>query len=192
MTNGLVPPRVSAQLRADRRVAFTFTPRALRLLFAGLVFVLVAWADRRLLLVMAAWDAAVLAAWLIDLRALPPASALTIGRSWPLVPTLSVPQQVRVSVVNGGDKAISAWVTDFPHPLLRAVPCEMAFDIPPRATAEADYEVTPSARGDLEMGTAAVRYRGPLGLAERWGTAALGQTVRVYPHIVSSGRDSLA
>jgi uncharacterized protein (DUF58 family) len=42
------------------------------------------------------------------------------------------------------------------------------------------------------MGNAAVRYRGALGLAERWGTAPLAQTVRVYPDIAASPRESLA
>ena len=192
MTSGLVPARVSARVGTDRRFAFTFTPRALRLLLAGFAFILPAWIDRRLLLVMLAWDIAVLAAWLIDLRTLPPAAALTVSRSWDAVPTLSVPQAIRISVSNDGDRMISAWITDLPHPLLRAVPYELTMEIPPHATADASYEVKPASRGDLAMGNAAVRYQGTLGLAERWGTAPLGQAVRVYPDLTASTRESLA
>jgi uncharacterized protein (DUF58 family) len=192
MIRGLVPDRVSARLRADRRLAFTFTPRALRLLAAGLVFVLPAALDRRMLLLMAAWDAAVIVAWLIDLRALPPPEALTVSRGWTAAPGLGVPQQIRVSVSNASDRPVVVWATDLPHPLLRAVPCELLIDLPAQGTASAGYDVAPVSRGDLEMGNTAVRYRGALGLAERWGTAHLGQTVRVYPDIASSTRESLA
>ena len=39
----------------------------------------------------------------------------------------------------------------------------------------------PKERGDWETGWLYVRYRSPLGLAERWARAPLTQTVRVYP-----------
>jgi uncharacterized protein (DUF58 family) len=192
MIRGLVPERVSARVSTDRRLSFTFTPRALRLLLLGLVFVLPAALDRQLLLVMAAWDAALIAAWGIDLRALPPPDSLMVSRAWTAVPTLGAPQQIRVNVSNGSDRPVSVWATDLPHPLLRAVPRELAIEAPAHETATAEYEVTPASRGDLEMGNTAVRYRGALGLAERWGTARLGQVVRVYPDIASSTRESLA
>jgi uncharacterized protein (DUF58 family) len=43
------------------------------------------------------------------------------------------------------------------------------------------YRVEPQERGDCETGSLYLRYRSPLGLAERWARAALIQRVRVYP-----------
>ena len=192
MISGLVPPCASARVGADRRFPFTFTSRALRLLLAGFVFVPAAWIDRRLLLVLVAWNVAVLAAWVFDVRALPPPGALTVIRNWPSVLTLSVSRQIHLQVTNDGDAMIAAWVTDLPHPLLRATPCELAMEIPAHAAGDAFYDVTPAVRGDLQMGNAAVRYRGSLGLAECWGTAPIAQLVRVYPDIAVSTRGSLA
>jgi uncharacterized protein (DUF58 family) len=43
------------------------------------------------------------------------------------------------------------------------------------------YRVEPQERGNWETGWLYLRYRSPLGLAERWARAPLTQTVRVYP-----------
>ena len=51
----------------------------------------------------------------------------------------------------------------------------------PRVPARLRYRVEPQERGDCETGWLYVRYRSPLGLAERWAKAPLTQTVRVYP-----------
>jgi uncharacterized protein (DUF58 family) len=59
----------------------------------------------------------------------------------------------------------------------------MAF---PRVPAKARYRVTPRERGDWETGWLYVRYRSPLGLAERWARAPLVQTVRIYPALRTS------
>ena len=192
MTGRLVPASLSARTAPDRRWAFTFTPRALRLLLVGLAFVPAAAVDRRLLILMALWDVTVIAAWVIDLRALPAPDVLTVTRTWPGTATLGTPLTIRVAISNGSERAVSAWITDLPHPLLRATPVEIAVAVPPRGAADVNYDVIPASRGDLEMGNAAVRYRGRLDLAERWGVAPLGQTVRVYPELASSPRESLA
>ncbi len=55
-----------------------------------------------------------------------------------------------------------------------------AHRISPRA-GQLRYRVEPTERGDWETGWLYVRYRSGLGLAERWATAPLTQTVRVYP-----------
>jgi uncharacterized protein (DUF58 family) len=43
------------------------------------------------------------------------------------------------------------------------------------------YKVEPTGRGDWQTGWLYVRYRSPMGLAERWAKAPLTQPVRVYP-----------
>jgi uncharacterized protein (DUF58 family) len=51
----------------------------------------------------------------------------------------------------------------------------------PSVPARLRYRVEPQERGDCKTGWLYVRYRSPLGLAERWARAPLVQTVRVYP-----------
>ena len=51
----------------------------------------------------------------------------------------------------------------------------------PRVPASVRYRVEPQERGDCNTGPLYIRYRSPLGLAERWAKAPLAQTVRVYP-----------
>jgi uncharacterized protein (DUF58 family) len=48
------------------------------------------------------------------------------------------------------------------------------------------YRVEPQERGDCTTGLLYVRYRSPLGLAEKWSKAPLTQAVRVYPMLRSS------
>jgi uncharacterized protein (DUF58 family) len=52
--------------------------------------------------------------------------------------------------------------------------------------AKVRYRVDPQERGDCETGWLYLRYRSPLGLAERWAKAPLTQTVRVYPALRTS------
>lgn len=193
MTAGLlVPAAVSARAVPGRRWPWAFTPRSLWLLLLGVLLVLPLWLDRRLLIVMAAWDVAVLAAWIVDLRRLPVPGALSIRRSWTAPPALAVRQLVHLELTNDGDAPIAAWLTDMAPPLLRPVPCELSARVAARDTSRVEYDVTPSARGDLEMGIVAVRYRGTLGLAERWAIAPVGQPVRVYPDVTEAARETLA
>ena len=71
-------------------------------------------------------------------------------------------------------------VDDLP-PALVAEPATLRLTAFPRVPASLRYRVEPKERGDWETGWLYVRYRSPLGLAERWARAPLTQTVRVYP-----------
>jgi uncharacterized protein (DUF58 family) len=193
MTPGLlVPERVSARGVAGRRFAWTMTPRTLRLFALGVLLVLLVWLDRRLVVVMAAWDATIFIAWVFDLRSLPAPGAMSVARVWQSAPALSVPQMVSLEVTNDSAVPIDLWIMDLPATTIRELPIELNVAVAARATSRVAYDVTPSVRGDVEMGTAAVRYRGPLGLAERWAVLPLRQTVRVYPDIGEAKRQSLA
>jgi uncharacterized protein (DUF58 family) len=191
MTTLLAPARVAARAMAARRAPWTFAPRTLRLLALGVLLVLPAWFDRRVLVTMAAWDVVVLAAWLVDLRRLPPAASLTVSRTWRTAAALGVPQSVDLEVTNDSATPLAVWVTDFASPVLRGTPVELAMQVRARNSASVAYDVLPRARGDAEMDTVAVRYRGMLGLAERWATVSLVQTVRVYPDIGETKRETL-
>jgi uncharacterized protein (DUF58 family) len=71
-------------------------------------------------------------------------------------------------------------VDDLP-PALIAEPETHRLTAFPHVPARLRYRVEPNERGDWETGWLYVRYRSPLGLAERWARAPLTQTVRVYP-----------
>ena len=192
MSPVLVPGAVRRQGAPARRFAWTATPRALGLLLAGALLAFPAWFDRRLILAMLAWNLVIAAAWIVDLRRTPVPAELTLARVWNSTPALSVRQTVSLELTNDGAVAVAAQVLDMPSPLLRPDPPELAAAVEPGATARLSYEVLPSARGDAGMGAAAIRYRGPLGLAERWAIVPLEQTVRVYPDIREATRETLA
>lgn len=193
MTSGLlVPVRVSGRGRAARRAAWTFTPRTIRLLALGLLLILPVWFDRRLLAAIAVWDVLVLAAWLIDLRRLPPPDALAVSRSWAGALALGVPELVQLELTNDSATPIAAWVMDFASPALRGTPVELAIALRARGSARVTYDVLPRTRGDAAFDAVALRYRSALGLAERWAAVSLPQTVRVYPDIAEAKRETLA
>jgi len=192
MTSLLAPPPVESRGTPGRRAAWTFGPVTLRLLLLGLLLLIPAWLDLRALVLAAAWDAIVLGAWLLDLRRLPSADALTVSRSWDGPLGLGVAQQVHLDVVNGGAIALQVRAIDFAAQVLRPVPIELVLAAAPGATARAGYEVVPRARGDAQMDGVSLRYRSALGLAERWATVPLSQRVRVYPDIAEAQRHGLA
>ena len=187
-----MPARVEAAASADRRAAWSFAPPTLRLLLFGLLLLIPAWIDRRALLAVAAWDAIVLGAWLVDLRQLPRPPALRVSRSWSAPLALGVTQRVHVEVTNTSAIAVHVWITDFADPALRPLPSELQMTVAPGGTARREYDVTPRSRGDARMDGASLRWRSAIGLAERWGTAPLAQPVRVYPDVAEAQRHALS
>jgi uncharacterized protein (DUF58 family) len=71
-------------------------------------------------------------------------------------------------------------VDDLP-PGLVAEPATLRLTAFPHVPARVRYRLEPRERGDVQADGLYVRYRSPLGLAERWARAPLTQTVRVYP-----------
>jgi uncharacterized protein (DUF58 family) len=71
-------------------------------------------------------------------------------------------------------------IDDLPAPFLDQ-PASHTLDAYPEAPATVRYEFIPGERGDQVTGRLYVRYRSPIGLAERWASADLIQTVRIYP-----------
>src|SRR6185437_16020404 len=188
----LTPVAISAPAVPRGRVPWTFGPATVRLLLCGFLFLLPAWFDRRLIAVMGLWDAAVLAAWAIDLRRLPPPGALTVTRAWASPPALGLRQEIAVTIANESRVAVAVFVSDFVSPLLRAAPPELTAVVPAGGVARVGYEVTPRSRGDLELSFAALRYRTASDLAERWATAPLSQTIRIYPDMGEAARERMA
>lgn len=188
----LIPSDVSASAVPRGRAPWAFGPATLRLLACGLLLLIPAWFDPRLIAALAIWDALVLGAWAIDLRRLPPPEAIVVARSWSAPPALGVSQTVRLTAVNGSGIDVRLWMTDAVSPMLLPTLDERPTRVAAGRSGSVDYIVMPRVRGDLELGSVAIRYRGESGLAERWAEAPIHQTVRIYPDIAESRRERRA
>ena len=131
---------------------------------------------------MLAWDGLVLLAALLDGLRLPRASELTASRSWTNAPALDSETEIELTIENQSRVIVECRLVDDLPPALvaepathRAAPLSRA--CPPRSATAWNRRSAATA----ETGWLYVRYRSPLGLAERWAKAPLTQTVRVYP-----------
>jgi uncharacterized protein (DUF58 family) len=177
----LQPSPIRAACQRRRRWAFGLTPRSVGLLVLGFAWLIPGLWDGRLAYGLLAWNALVLLAALLDGLRLPPAAQLTATRSWSNAPALDSPTEVELSVQNQGKILVDCRLTDDLPSSLLANPTTQRLTVFPRVPANLRYRIEPQERGDFETGWLYLRYRSPLGLAERWAKAPLTQTVRVYP-----------
>ncbi len=177
----LHPGPVSAVCERRRRMSFGLTPRSIVLLLVGFVWLIPGFWDWRLALTMPAWDALVLLAALLDGLRLPAAAQLTASRSWSNAPALDSETEIELTIENRGQTILDCRLVDDLPPALVEEPATLRLIAFPRVPARLRYRVEPRERGDWETGWLYVRYRSPLGLADRWARAPLTQTVRVYP-----------
>jgi len=177
----LHPDPITAPCQPRRRWAFGLTPRTIWLLIAGFALLVPGFWDGRLAYSMLAWDALVLAAAFLDGRRLPRAAQLTARRTWSNAPALDSETEIELTIENHGNLIVECRLVDDLPPALVAEPATHRLTAFPRVPASIRYRIAPSERGDSQTGWLYVRYRSPLGLAERWARAPLTQTVRVYP-----------
>ncbi|MGD0292826.1 MAG: DUF58 domain-containing protein [Terracidiphilus sp.] len=182
----LHPAPVSAVCERRRRWSFGLTPRSIGLLLAGFVWLIPGFWDGRLAYAMPAWDGLVLLFALLDGLRLPAAAKLTASRSWLNAPALDSETEIELTIENRGRMILDCRLVDDLPPALVAEPETFRLTAFPHVPAMLRYRVKPNERGDWEMGWLYVRYRSPLGLAERWARAPLTQTVRVYPALRAS------
>jgi len=177
----LHPGPVRAACERRRRWGFGLTPRSIGLLAAGFLWLIPGFWDGRLAYGMLAWDGLVLLAALLDELRLPRPEQLIAGRSWSNAPSLDSETEIEISIENQGSVIVECRLVDDLPAALVAEPDTHRLTAFPRVPASLRYRVEPRERGDWETGLLYVRYRSPLGLAERWARAPLTQTVRVYP-----------
>jgi uncharacterized protein (DUF58 family) len=181
IASSLHPGPVSAACEPRRRWSFGLTARAIGLLTAGFLLVLPGFWDSRLGYTMLIWDALILLAASLDGLRLPAPGQLKAARSWSNAPALDSETEIELALENLGRMIVNCRVVDDLPPALTADPAELRLMVFPRVTARLRYRVEPQERGDCETGWLYLRYRSPLGLAERWARAPLVQAVRVYP-----------
>ena len=178
------PAAVRATCEPRGRWSFGLTARSVALLIAGFGFLIPGLWDQRLSYAMLAWDLLVLIAAVLDGARLPRANKLTAMRSWSNAPSLDSQTEIELTIENQGSVIIQCrLIDDLPSALRDAAAQQEMIRVSsfPRVPASVRYRIEPQERGDCTTGQLYIRYRSPLGLAERWAKAPLQQTVRVYP-----------
>ncbi len=191
IATSLHPGPVRATCERRRRWGFGLTPRAIGLLTAGLLFLIPGFYVARFSYAMLVWDVLLLGATLLDGLRLPQAKQLIVERSWSNAPALDRETEIELTIENQGRVIVDCRLTDDLPAALVAEPATHKLTAFPRVPAKLRYRVDPQERGDCETGWLYVKYRSPLGLAERWAKAKLTQTVRVYPALRTSDEQQI-
>ncbi len=182
----LHPEPVRAACEPRRRLAFALTPRAIVLLVAGFLLLIPGFYVDRLSYAMPVWEGLVLLACLLDGMRLPKAAKIVAERSWSNAPALDSETEIEVVIENQSRVLLDCRIVDDLPTALAGEPAMLRMQAFPRVPARKRYRVKPQQRGDYETGWLYLRYRSPLGLAEKWVKAKLTQTVRVYPALRTS------
>jgi uncharacterized protein (DUF58 family) len=187
----LVPEPSTAQARAVRTFPYGFGSRFFALLAGGLLLVVPAWIDPRLIAALVGWNLLVVFVWILDLRRIPSGSALEVTRVWTSPLSLGTSSRVRIELSNHAALPIHADVIDdVPAALRRDLP-EIDLRVEATTSGAGTYEILPAERGDAELGRLWLKVRSPWAVAERWLAAAAGQTVRVFPDLEEARRQAM-
>jgi uncharacterized protein (DUF58 family) len=187
----LLPQSINTRATSASRVPFAFGRRFYLLTLFGLLWLGPAWSDRRYLYAMFLWDVAMGVFWLADLARLPKPGELTVKRTWAAPVQLSVQTEVQLEIHNDGSRPIFAEALDDVPGSFRSSMPEIEIDVPAHDSAAGTYFVQPGSRGDASTGSVFLRYQSRLRIAERWAKADLAQTVRIYPNLEESKRDTI-
>jgi uncharacterized protein (DUF58 family) len=106
---------------------------------------------------------------------------LRLQRAGDAAVRLGEPATVRLTVVNGGRRAVRGRLQDAWSPSAGATPRSVPVRIPPGEQRVVETRLQPTRRGDRRSAVVAVRSVGPLGLAARQGRHDAAWTVRVLP-----------
>lgn len=168
-----------------------FGRRAFSLFLLGLVWIGPAWFERRFLWAMGAWDAAVLLLWVWDYARLPHPAEIIVRRVWRHPVAFGTASAVSIEFEDLGRLSILVSLVDEVPAALVQRPPERTLRVPSGDKGSAGYEVFPRERGDLHLGRLFFRYQSSLRVAERWASADLSQTIRVYPNLEEARRQML-
>lgn len=187
----LIPPAAAARGRGAGRLPFAFGRRFFLLLLIGLVWIGPAWWNVHYLYAMALWDVLVGALWISDITRLPKPEQLEIRRLWSTPPQLSFESSIALEIsASGGIEISGSVVDDVPTALRDSLP-ELPFSTRQGHPASITYAIRPRERGDARLGSTFVRYQSPWRVAERWALFDAPQTIRVYPNLEESKRETI-
>jgi uncharacterized protein (DUF58 family) len=183
----LIPHEVSAKARGLGRVGFGITARGLMLLLAGVLFAIPEFFHPHRLWMMLAWDGLIAVLIAIDLAGLPAPSRISVTRRFVHSPAIGQETEIELAVMQESRGIVTMQVTDELHVSLIAMPVALKMVAYPRDAVKASLKVRPRERGDFALGKIFLRYRGALGLAERWAVADCEQKIRVFPATEQAG-----
>jgi uncharacterized protein (DUF58 family) len=178
-------------------MGFGLTARALLLFCVGLLLAIPAFWHPRWIGFMLAWDGLLVVLCVVDAVRLPGPEALTVTRRFLDSPQLGEPTRVEIAVRMEANAVrfglvLQVRVVDDLHAALVAKPAVQRVEAFPREDAVCVQTIWPAERGDFAMGRVYLRYRGTLGLVERWAWAepavASGYGATAETHISESRR----
>lgn len=188
--NILPEPRTAPAVPRGR-LSFALTRRTLLLLLLGTLWLVPAFFVRNFIWGVLAWDATILLFALVDGLRLPAPRLLEATRKWTSAPALGTQTEVALSICqHGGRSLVCRVMDDLPAAFLEA-PAWWQVACSADEPATVGYSFMPRTRGDHPAGRLYLRYRSTLGLLERWSSADLRQTVRIYPASGSAQDQSL-
>ena len=192
-TTPIISEKVSAQCgyaRPRPLRAGAFGRRFLIGLAIGLVWLGPAWRNANFIWALAVWDAAMALIWLADWARLPAPGELTVTRAWNEALYQGERVTASLEVENASATPLLTAVEDDVPSQMREDTARFEMRLRPRSRERVVYSVLPKTRGDLRFGKAYLRVTSPLQFAERWLTADLEQTVRVYPRLPDAKRQA--
>jgi uncharacterized protein (DUF58 family) len=181
----LIPQQISANGRTfgrmGRVVGFGITARGLWLLLAGLLFSVPEFFHPHRLWIMLAWDGVIALLILGDATLLVSPAKINVIRRFLHSPAIGQPVEIEYEVTQLSNGIVTISVTDDLHPALIEMPRPVTLTAFPRDAAKASLTVSPRERGDVELGKIYLRYKGALGLVERWAVCDCEQKIRIFP-----------
>jgi uncharacterized protein (DUF58 family) len=187
----LVPPEVSARAKRLGRLAFGFGPRFFVMVLFGLLWLVPAWWLPRLIAGMFLWDLLAVTMFVTDLLRLPRPAQVEGRRTWECAPSLAAASNVTIAIRNLGRIAVRCFLVDETPSSLRVTPPTVELVAGAGEQAQAQYQILPRQRGDIQMGRLFLRYQSKFGFAERWAAAELSQKVRVFPDLEEARQQAL-
>jgi uncharacterized protein (DUF58 family) len=188
MLGSMRPATTSSAGAYYGRPRFAAGRRLFLLMCGGFVFVPLMFISRAFGWALLAWNIALIAVYLADLRALPTPSQLTIERSFLGVLKQRQVSSVTLTITNSSETALRLSVIDaVPQSLWLLFP-QLSAVLPAKSSVAVHYEVLPSDRGDCPFGKAYVRYESGLQVAQAWAVFDLDQSTRVYPSTKDSNK----
>ena len=187
----LAPEPISAPCQRAGRLGFAFGRRFFFLLLVGALWTIPAFWNPRFLLIMAAWDACIILAWLLDLVRLPRVGFLKVERKWSGAASLNNPVNILLQFENQSnvDLEVSRLLDDVSESL--RAPRFMECKVTAQGSFTLTYEAIPRQRGDVLLGQVYFRYQSSAKFAERWARADLAQKIRVFPDLEDARRHNI-
>jgi len=181
----LIPEEVTAEARALTRVkrvlGFGLTRRALLLLVVGAAWLIPAFFHLHRVWMMWIWDGLLVGLAGFDYGRLPGPKRFRVTRRFLDSPKLGELTRVELELVQESDRLLEVELTDALEASLMPMPESRRVTAYPRDAVRVVIECFPGRRGEVRLGSVFLKYRGGLGLVERWAVADVGQEIRVFP-----------